>query len=171
MALVLQSAKAAALSLPVKTMPLCALWIAFQRFGHFSGRMVLGVQGLEFLFPLLFPMVAVLLRRVGKGMIDQVLGFWGKMETIALELVVANSFMKGKIKELESTNRKTYAEVVGCARSGQDSKEVPRRKETYSVMVQSKLPKEDGDKIREKVNKIAVDVRVEKVRRNRSGGQ
>ena len=92
------------------------------------------------------------------------------MENILLELAVENSFMKGRIKELESTDRKTYAGVVGGARSGQDSKEVPRRKETYSVMVKSKDPKEDGDKIREKVNKMDVDVKVENVRRNRSGG-
>ncbi len=103
-------------------------------------------------------------------MIDQVLGFWGKMKTIALELAVENSFMKGRIKELESTDRKTYAGVVGGTRSGQDSKEVPRRKETYSVMVKSKDPKEDGDKIREKVNKMDVDVKVENVRRNRNSG-
>ena len=66
----------------------------------------------------------VLFRRVGKRVIDQVLGFWDKMETIALELAVENSFMKGTIKELESTDRKTYAGVVGGARSERDSKEV-----------------------------------------------
>ncbi len=46
---------------------------------------------------------------------------------------------------------------------------MPRRKETYSVMVKSKAPKEDGDKIKEKVNKMDVEVRLENVRRNRSG--
>ncbi|KAJ3659953.1 hypothetical protein Zmor_011615 [Zophobas morio] len=108
--------------------------------------------------------------KVGKTVINQVLGFWGKVETIALELAVENSFMKGRIKELESTDRKTYAGVVGGDKSGQDSKEVPRRKETYSVMVKSKDPEEDGDNIREKVNKIDIDVKVENMRRNRSGG-
>ncbi|KAJ3659547.1 hypothetical protein Zmor_011231 [Zophobas morio] len=92
------------------------------------------------------------------------------METIALELAVENSFMKGRIKELESTDKKPYAGVFGGARSEEDSKEMPRRKEMYSVMVQSKDPEEDGDKIREKVNKMDVDVKVENVRRNRCGG-
>ena len=57
------------------------------------------------------------------------------METIALELAVENSFMKERIRELEPTDRKTCAGVVEGARSGQGSKEVPRRKKTYSVMV------------------------------------
>ena len=47
---------------------------------------------------------------------------------------------------------------------------MPRRKEMYSVMVKSKDPEEDGDKIIEKVDKMDVDVKVENVRRNRSGG-
>ena len=37
-------------------------------------------------------------------------------------------------------------------------------------MVKSKDPEEDGDKIREKVNKMDVNVKVENLRRNRSGG-
>ena len=36
--------------------------------------------------------------RVAKTVIDQVLGFWGKVETRALELTVENSFMKGELK-------------------------------------------------------------------------
>ncbi|KAJ3642445.1 hypothetical protein Zmor_015811 [Zophobas morio] len=75
------------------------------------------------------------------------LGFWGKVEAIALELAVENSFMKGRIKELESMDRKTYVGIVGRARCGQYSKEVPRRKEMYSVMFKSKAPGEDGDNI------------------------
>ncbi|KAJ3644324.1 hypothetical protein Zmor_026990 [Zophobas morio] len=79
-------------------------------------------------------------------------------------------FMKGRIKEMESTDRKTYAGVVGGARSGQHSKKVPRRQETYSVMVKSKDPEENRDNITETVNRMDVDVKVENVRRNRSDG-
>ena len=108
--------------------------------------------------------------RSSRGAIDQVLGIWSKMEALALELEVENSYMKGRIRELESSGRKTYAGVVGSDGKMQDGKEVPKRKETYSVMVKSKDSRENGDRILEKVNKMEVDVRVENVRKNRTGG-